>query len=48
MVDDLVCLSTPPFFGAVGQFYEDFGQTSDSEVIEILKEFSPAGYAGTK
>jgi len=43
MVDDLVCLSTPAFFGAVGQFYEDFGQTSDEEVIRILRRFLPAG-----
>ena len=42
MVDDLVCLSTPAFFAAVGQFYEDFSQTTDEEVIEILQRFSPA------
>ena len=42
MVDDLVCLSTPAFFAAVGQFYEDFSQTTDDEVIEILQRFSPA------
>jgi putative phosphoribosyl transferase len=35
-VDDLVCLSTPPFFGAVGEFYEDCRQTSDDEVIALL------------
>ena len=35
-VDDLVCLSTPAFFQSVGQFYEDFRQTSDEEVIEFL------------
>ncbi|MFI5398045.1 MAG: phosphoribosyltransferase [Candidatus Binatia bacterium] len=35
-VDDLVCLSMPPFFQAVGQFYEDFRQTSDDEVVELL------------
>ena len=39
MVDDLVCLSTPPFFASVGQFYADFGQTSDAEVEEILERF---------
>jgi len=42
MVDDLVCLCTPAFFAAVGQFYEDFSQTTDDEVIEILQRFSPA------
>jgi putative phosphoribosyl transferase len=34
--DDVVCLSSPPFFGAVGNFYDDFGQTSDDEVIQLL------------
>ncbi|HUS59212.1 MAG TPA: phosphoribosyltransferase [Planctomycetota bacterium] len=41
-VDYLVCLSTPAFFGAVGRFYEDFSQTTDEEVVEILKRFAPA------
>ena len=36
-VDEVVCLYTPLFFGAVGQFYEEFGQTEDEEVIEIMK-----------
>ncbi len=35
-VDDIVCLSTPEFFGAIGEFYEDFGQTSDEEVTGLL------------
>jgi len=42
MVDDLVCLSTPAFFAAVGQFYEDFSQTTDEEVIKTLQRFSAA------
>ena len=41
-VDEVVCLSTPSFFGAVGQFYRDFSQTSDEEVVEILRRFTPA------
>jgi putative phosphoribosyl transferase len=36
-VDEVICLYSPAFFGAVGSFYEKFGQTSDEEVIEILK-----------
>jgi putative phosphoribosyl transferase len=36
-VDELVCLSMPVFFHAVGQFYEDFRQTTDEEVVELLK-----------
>jgi putative phosphoribosyl transferase len=39
-VDRVVCLSTPEWFGGVGQFYEDFAQVSDEEVIEILQKFS--------
>ena len=39
-VADVVCLSTPEWFGGVGQFYQDFTQVSDEEVMEILKEFS--------
>lgn len=37
LVDDAICLEAPPFFRAVGQFYEIFGQTSDDEVIELMK-----------
>lgn len=37
MVDEAVCLETPSFFQAVGQFYEQFGQTADEEVIELMK-----------
>jgi putative phosphoribosyl transferase len=35
--DEVVCLSTPANFQAVGQFYMDFNQVSDDEVIEILR-----------
>lgn len=38
MVDEVVCLLVPPFFQAVGQFYEEFDQTSDEEVIRLLQE----------
>ena len=34
--DEAICLSTPPFFQAVGQYYEDFSQTSDDDVRELL------------
>jgi putative phosphoribosyl transferase len=37
-VDEAVCVMTPePFFG-VGQWYIDFSQTTDQEVIELLQE----------
>lgn len=35
-VDELVCLHLPVGFMAVGQFYADFSQTTDAEVIECL------------
>lgn len=34
--DEIVCLLRPSWFSAVGQFYEDFDQTSDEEVISLL------------
>jgi putative phosphoribosyl transferase len=38
--DALVCLQSPRLFSAVGQWYEDFGQTTDEEVGEILRSAS--------
>jgi putative phosphoribosyl transferase len=35
-VDDMVCAATPQPFGAVGLWYEDFSQTTDQEVRELL------------
>ena len=35
-VDDLVCLEDYRQFGAIGLFYSDFRQVSDTEVIDIL------------
>lgn len=37
-VNSVVCLGQPLGFHAVGQYYEDFGQTSDQEVIQLLKK----------
>src|SRR5438874_13222425 len=34
--DETVCATMPEFFQAVGQYYEDFSQTSDEEVRELL------------
>ena len=39
--DEVVCLSTPEMFYAVGQFYMDFSQVSDEEVVAQLA--APAG-----
>ena len=35
--DDVVCLDTPEGFHAVGQFYRDFRQVDDAEVIAHLR-----------
>ncbi len=38
--DDVICLLTPDDFWAVGQFYDDFSQVEDEEVVELLREFA--------
>jgi predicted phosphoribosyltransferase len=43
--DEVVCLQTPGFFYAVGQFYRDFRQVDDAEVIALLRA---AGTATTR
>lgn len=37
-VDELICLRTPPFFSAVGQFYMRFEPVDDADVLRILRE----------
>ncbi|MFE4691290.1 phosphoribosyltransferase family protein [Streptomyces sp. NPDC056749] len=39
-VDEVVCLSTPSLFSAVGEWYRDFSQTSDEEVVALLARAS--------
>jgi putative phosphoribosyl transferase len=36
--DEVVCLETPEPFYAVGQWYQEFPQTSDEEVVHILDQ----------
>jgi predicted phosphoribosyltransferase len=36
--DAMVCLNVPADFSAVGQFFNDFDQVSDREVIEALRQ----------
>ncbi|TFH86038.1 phosphoribosyltransferase [Billgrantia azerbaijanica] len=38
LADEVVCLAIPEGFMAVGQFFADFGQVEDEEVIELLGE----------
>ena len=36
--DEMVCLNYPDSFDAVGMFYDDFSQTTDDEVRQLLVE----------
>lgn len=36
-VEKVICLEAPIHFQSVGQFYDDFGEVWDEEVIELLK-----------
>lgn len=36
--DEVVCLSAPPFFHAVSQFYREFPQVEDDEAVRILAQ----------
>ena len=38
--DEVVCVHTPRDLFAIGQFYEDFSQTTDDEVREALRELA--------
>jgi len=41
--DETICATAPEFFQAVGQYYEDFSQTSDEEVRELLARAARRG-----
>jgi putative phosphoribosyl transferase len=45
VADEVVCLQTPAWFMAIGEWYTDFRQTSDEEVIMLLA--AHAGEPGT-
>ena len=38
VVDEVVCAATPSPFVAVGQAYQDFTQTTDEEVSQLLRQ----------
>jgi predicted phosphoribosyltransferase len=40
--DEVVCLLAPETFWAIGQFYENFTQVEDEEVVQLLREFAPS------
>jgi len=37
-VDDVICVRTPKSVYAIGEFYDDFSQVTDEEVIELLRQ----------
>ncbi|CAG8433554.1 6300_t:CDS:2 [Diversispora eburnea] len=37
-VDNIICTMVPRNLGGIGQFYVDFSQTEDAEVLELLKK----------
>jgi predicted phosphoribosyltransferase len=37
LADEVVCLEVPDYFMAVGQFYLDFPQVEDEEVVRLLR-----------
>ncbi len=39
--DTLVCLLAPEHFWGIGQFYEDFTQVEDEEVLNLLRAHAP-------
>jgi putative phosphoribosyl transferase len=46
--DEIVCLATPSPFMAVGNHYSNFAQTTDEEVIELLRAAdAPIAAGGT-
>ncbi len=38
VADEVICLQTPEFFGAVGEYYENFQQVEDEEAKAYLEE----------
>lgn len=43
--DEIICLATPDPFYAVGMHYREFSQTSDQEVIELLRRAKGSAHA---
>ena len=41
-IDEVVCLETHRLFLAIGQFYADFSQTPDAEVLDLLERAAAA------
>lgn len=46
--DEVVCVDQPRWFGSVGEFYEDFTQVTDADVVALLAEraLDPVAFSG--
>lgn len=42
IANEVICLQTPARFHGVGQWYRDFSQTSDRQVLELLNQYNEA------
>jgi predicted phosphoribosyltransferase len=43
VADEVVVLQAPLLFGAVGEFYQDFSQVTDDEVVETMRKYAKPG-----
>jgi predicted phosphoribosyltransferase len=43
VAEEVVCIFTPQRFSAVGEWYEDFSQTTDDDVARLLRWAVPVG-----
>ena len=41
--DDVIVVESPEPFWAIGRFYADFSQTSDDEVVSLLRTIAAGG-----
>jgi predicted phosphoribosyltransferase len=45
LADRVVCLTMPDSLRAIGDWYEDFSQTTDDEVVRLLEHETSASHA---
>jgi predicted phosphoribosyltransferase len=38
--DEVVCLAQPGLFFAVGQFFDDFAEVDDDQVVKLLEQYA--------
>lgn len=46
LCDEVVCLLASEQFWSIGEFYEEFTQVEDEQVVELLRRFAPGRRAG--